>query len=132
MTTLTETWNGDANNVEHWSRGKSAFVWTLQILSAALFLFAGTHKLAGGEDMVQAFGAIGLGQWFRYFTGVLEIAGAIALIIPSLALYGSIALIVTMVGAVATHVFIIGGNPAAAAVLLVVNGLIAWNRVSRS
>jgi uncharacterized membrane protein YphA (DoxX/SURF4 family) len=97
-----------------------------------MFLFAGTHKLTGGEDMVQAFATIGLGQWFRYFTGVLEITGAVALLIPSLALYGAAALIITMIGAVTTHLFIIGGNPAPAAVLLAVNGIIAWVRGSRS
>jgi uncharacterized membrane protein YphA (DoxX/SURF4 family) len=118
--------------VARWSRGKSAFVWTLQILSSAMFLFAGAHKLTGGEDMVQAFATIGIGQWFRYFTGILEIAGGIALLVPSLALYGATALIVTMTGAVITHLFVIGGNPAPAAVLLVVNGIIAWTRGSRS
>ncbi|HEY1911266.1 MAG TPA: DoxX family protein [Vicinamibacterales bacterium] len=132
MTTLTQTWHGDGNDVARRSRGKSAFVWTLQVLSAAMFLFAGTHKLTGGEDMVQAFATIGIGQWFRYFTGILEIAGAIALLVPSLALYGATALILTMTGAVITHLFIIGGNPAPAAVLLLVNGIIAWTRGSRS
>jgi putative oxidoreductase len=132
MTTLTQTWNESGNDAAGRSRGKVAFVWTLQILSAAMFLFAGAHKLAGGEDMVQAFAAIGIGQWFRYLTGVLEITGAIALLVPSLAFYGATALIVTMIGAVITHLFIIGGNPAPAVVLLIVNGVIAWTRGSRS
>ncbi len=82
MTTLTQTWNQSENDAARWSRGKAAFAWTLQILSAAMFLFAGTHKLAGGEDMVQAFATIGIGQWFRYFTALLEIAGAITLLRP--------------------------------------------------
>jgi putative oxidoreductase len=132
MTTLIQTWNESGNDAARRSRGKLALVWTLQILSAAMFLFAGAHKLAGGEDMVQAFATIGIGQWFRYVTGILEITGALALLVPSLAFYGATALLVTMIGAVTTHLFIIGGNPAPAAMLLVVNGIIAWARGSRS
>ncbi len=42
----------------------------------------GFTKLAGNEQMVALFEAIGVGQWFRYLTGSLEVAGAILLVIP--------------------------------------------------
>jgi putative oxidoreductase len=132
MTTMTQTWNGRGSEAARRSRGLTALLGTLQILSAAMFLFAGSHKLTGGEDMVQAFATIGLGQWFRYFTGVLEVASAIALLIPAVAAYGAAALAVTMVGAIITHLFIIGGNPAPAIVLLVFTATIAWFRGMRS
>lgn len=34
--------------------------------------------------MVELFNEIGLGQWFRYLTGGLEVVGAVALLIPRL------------------------------------------------
>ncbi len=37
-------------------------LWVLQILGAAMFLMAGGNKLAGNEQMVGMFEAIGVGQ----------------------------------------------------------------------
>jgi putative oxidoreductase len=67
--------------------------------------------------MVQTFGLLGLGQWFRYFTGTIEIVSAVLLFIPGLALYGALAAAVTMTGAVIAHVAVLGGSPVPAAVL---------------
>jgi uncharacterized membrane protein YphA (DoxX/SURF4 family) len=122
MTTLTLTK----------TRGRSvtAVAWTLQIACAALILFAGGTKLAGAPVMVQLFEAIGVGQWFRYVTGGIEVLGAVLLLVPSLAVYGAIALAVTMVGAVATHLFVIGGSPVVAIVLFGATAAIVWLRRS--
>jgi len=106
----------------------NAVVWTLQVLAAAMFLFAGTSKLAGAPLAVQQFGVIGIGQWFRYVTGTIEVVGAVLLLLPSLARFGALALAVTMVGAIVTHFFIIGGNPAPAILLLAATTTIAWTR----
>ena len=110
---------------------RRAFVvvlWTLQIVSAALFLLSGALKLTGAPMMVQMFGTIGLGQWFRYVTGGLEVISAVLLLVPSLARFGALALAVTMVGAILTHLFIIGGNPAVPIALLAATATIAWVR----
>ena len=53
--------------------------WVLQILAAAMFLFAGGSKLTGQQAMVDTFGQIGLGQWFRYLTGIIEVGSAVLL-----------------------------------------------------
>jgi putative oxidoreductase len=128
MTALTQTWNG--TNVESTQRSRLVLgiLWTLQVGSAAMFLFAGGLKLAGVPLMVQEFGVIGLGQWFRYVTGTIEVVSAVLLLIPSVAAYGAAALAVTMVGAIATHLFIIGGSPAIPIVLLASTAAIAWAR----
>jgi putative oxidoreductase len=131
MTTLTQTWNGgEAVSVQR-SRWGIAGLWTLQIASAAMFLFAGTLKLASAPPMVQEFGLLGIGQWFRYLTGTIEVVSAALLLIPSLAGYGAAALAVTMVGAIATHLFILGGSPLAAIILLASTSTIAWARRDR-
>jgi putative oxidoreductase len=116
--TLARTRGGAAN----------AIAWTLQILCAVMFLFAGVSKLAGQPQMVETFQTIGLGQWFRYLTGIIEVGSALLLLVPSLAFFGAIALTVTMVGAVVTHLFVIGGSAAPAAVLLVAIGAVAFLR----
>jgi uncharacterized membrane protein YphA (DoxX/SURF4 family) len=110
--------------------GKAATIiaWMLQIVCAAMFLFAGGSKLAGAPMMVQTFDAIGVGQWFRYVTGVIEVTSAVLLLTPSLAFFGALALAATMVGAVITHLFVIGGSPAMPIVLLAATATIAWLR----
>jgi putative oxidoreductase len=130
MTTLMLRWNETAIDSPRRSRVVTGFLWTLQILSAAMFLMAGTLKLSGNPMMVQMFGAIGLGQWFRYLTGTIEVAGAVLLLIPAVATYGAIALAVTMIGAIFTHLFIVGGSPVAAIFLLASTATIAWVRRS--
>jgi putative oxidoreductase len=112
------------------SRGRVALValWVVQVAVAGMFLLAGGLKLAGLPAMVALFDAIGVGQWFRYVTGSIEVVSALALLVPSLAPFGALLLIPTMVGAIATHLFIVGGSPMDATVLLAGSLAIAWAR----
>jgi len=114
------------------SKGLNITLWVVQTGAAAMFLMAGANKLSGNEQMVGMFQAIGIGQWFRYLTGSLEIIGGLLLLVPSLAGVGGLLLTGVMVGAVMTHIFIIGGNPAMAIVLLVASAFVAWGRRDRT
>jgi uncharacterized membrane protein YphA (DoxX/SURF4 family) len=107
-------------------------LWVLQIGAAAMFLMAGFSKLSGAQQMVDMFNVIGLGQWFRYLTGAMEVAGALMLLIPRLSGVGALLLVGVMIGAVITHLFVIGGSPFMAIVLLVVSIIIAWGRLDRT
>jgi putative oxidoreductase len=102
--------------------------WALQGLVAAAFLAAGSAKLAGIPFMVDLFQQIGLGQWFRVVTGAVEVAGAVALLIPGLASVGALWLGGTMVGAVATHLFVLHTSPVPAIVLGLLNTAILYLR----
>ncbi len=110
------------------AKGLNIVLWILQILAAATFFLAGGSKLAGVAPMVEMFDRIGLGQWFRYLTGGLEVTGAILLLIPGTVVLGGALLVVTMVGAIATHLFILGGSPVPPIVLFVMVGTITWYR----
>ncbi len=105
--------------------------WTLQILAAFVFAAAGGAKLAGVERMVGVFAEIGVGQWFRYVTGALEVAGAALLLTSLTAFWGASLLACVMVGAVITHLAFIGGSPAPAIVLLCITTTIAGLRFPR-
>ncbi|HMF98840.1 MAG TPA: DoxX family protein [Vicinamibacterales bacterium] len=109
---------------------KNALLWVLSIVTAGMFVLAGTLKLAGVEMAVQLFATIGIGQWFRYFTGLLEITGAIGLFIAALAPFAALLLTAIMIGAITTHLFIVGGSPIAPIVLLASSLTIAWLRWS--
>lgn len=103
-------------------------LWILSGLLALAFLGAGGSKLAGAAEMVALFNTVGLGQWFRYLTGGLEVAGAIGLLIPRSAFYAAILLSLVMVGAIIAHFTVIGTFPAAPMVLLALSGTIAYLR----
>ena len=45
---------------------------------AIVFVFFGGLKFSSHSMYVRIFAQIGFGQWFRYVTGVIEIAGAVA------------------------------------------------------
>jgi putative oxidoreductase len=107
-------------------------LWILQIGAAGMFLMVGFLKLSGDAQLVGLFEAIGLGQWFRYLTGALEVAGAFLLLIPRTSGLGALMLFGVMIGAVVTHVFIVGGSPLMAIILLVVTGVVAWGRRQRT
>jgi putative oxidoreductase len=110
------------------NKGLNIVLWILQILAAAGFLLAGGSKLAGAEPMVAMFDKVGLGQWFRYLTGCIEVTGAILLLIPATVTPGGTLLVVTMAGAIATHLFILGGSPVPAMVLFVMVATVTWCR----
>jgi putative oxidoreductase len=89
------------------SRGKTIALWSLRILMAALFLFAAVMKLSGQPMMVDEFNTIGLGQWFRLLTGALEAAGAIAILLPSVSVFGAILLLAVDAGAFVAQIAIL-------------------------
>ena len=109
-------------------QGKLITLWILSGLVALAFVFVGGGKLAGAAAMVELFDKIGLGQWFRYITGLLEVSGGIGLLIPRYAFYAAILLDIVMIGAILTHVAVVGGSPAPAASLFVLSAIIAWQR----
>lgn len=107
-------------------RWKSAGLWVVRGLLALAFLGAGGAKLYGVPMMVQEFEHIGLGQWFRYATGALEVLGALLILTPSLAAFGALLLIGIMIGATFTHLFVIGGTAVPALVLLALSAIVAY------
>jgi len=111
-------------------RGRSGVValWGVQIALAVMFLLAGGSKLLGASGMVALFNTIGIGQWFRYVTGFVEVGSAIALLVPSIAVYGALALVPTMIGAVAAELFIVGDSAVPPAVLLLGAVGVVWAR----
>ena len=110
------------------SKGRIVTLWTLSGLAALAFIGVGGLKLAGVPAMVELFDKVGLGQWFRYLTGLLEAAGGIGLLFSRYAFYGAGLLCLVMVGAITAHLTVLGGSPAPAFVLLILSGTIAYLR----
>lgn len=97
--------------------------WILAILLAAIFLLAGVLKLIGHPSMVPLFEKLGIGMWFMYFTGALETAGGLVVLIPRLRFWAALVIAAVMVGATFTNLFLVPSP--ASAVLTVVLFLLA-------
>ena len=108
---------------------RNAAAWALSALLALVFLMTGGQKLIGGETpWVPAAAMQGYPAWFRLVVGVLEVAGAVALLIPAYANLAGVALALAMAAAVYTH--LVQGAPGALIpfALLVALLLVLWLR----
>ncbi|NKY43934.1 DoxX family protein [Nocardia cerradoensis] len=107
-------------------RIRNRVLWTLQIVLGLFFVIAsGLPKVVGQSDAVRIFHDIGWGDWFRYFTGLVEISGGIGLLVPRLSWLAAAGLSITMVCAAATQAFVMDA-PAGAIFPLVLMAVFAW------
>lgn len=82
-------------------------VWVLRALMAAFFLFAAFMKLTSQPAMIAEFDHVGLGQWFRFFTGALEVIGGIGVLIPRFSPFAALILLLVDIGAFVAQVTIL-------------------------
>jgi|SRR5690349_14093057 len=86
---------------------ESATRWALRISVALVFAGTGLEKFPSGPGYwVHVFDVIGLGQWFRYFTGVVETLGGLLFLIPRATTIGAALLIAAMLGAMTVQVIV--------------------------
>ena len=78
------------------SRQRLIAIWFLRVLLGLAFLTIGVAKLTGSLHTVQTFAAFGWGQWFRYLTGLLDLAGALLVFVPRWTFYGALLLSCTI------------------------------------
>jgi putative oxidoreductase len=101
-------------------------LWALRIVFAGVFVLVGVVKFPGeGGPWVRIFELIGFGQWFRYFTGVIEVLGGVLLLIPRATPFAAAMLAPTMVGALLTHVFLVGVGPQSVVATVLLIGVLA-------
>jgi putative oxidoreductase len=109
-------------------KGHLITLWTLSVMTALTFLGAGGSKLAGVPAMVEIFDKVGAGQWFRYFTCLLELTAGIGLLISRYAFYAAVALAVVMIGAIIAQLTVLAGSPGVPIALLVIIGVVGYLR----
>ncbi|MBA2618813.1 MAG: DoxX family protein [Rubrobacter sp.] len=112
------------------SRGRvlNIALWALQALLAIQFAMDGLVKVIGDPTMVEMFATTGIGQWFRYVVGTLELAGAVGVLVPRHSGLAALGLVCLMVGATLTNLFILDASPLLTIVLLVAAALVARGR----
>jgi putative oxidoreductase len=76
--------------------------------------------------MVQLFDAIGIGQWFRIFTGICELLTAILLLFPATIGIGALLGFGVMVGATIANIFILHHDFIHSSIPAIILALMAW------
>ncbi|TQF02794.1 DoxX family protein [Kitasatospora acidiphila] len=105
-------------------------VWTLRILLALFFALASAlPKLLALPAATTVFDAIGVGHWFMYLTGLVELAGAVGLLVRRLAGPAATALIIFLAFAFVTQLTAMHGeNAGTPFIFMAPLAVIAWNR----
>lgn len=102
--------------------------WLPRLGVAIAFLSIGWSKFEAHSTWIRTFNEIGFGDWFRYFTGAVQMLGAALVLIPRTFRIGIGILASTMIGAALIWIFLLhkpGNAPIPLIVLaaLVVVGL---------
>ena len=83
--------------------------WAIRVSIAVVFVLIGLDKFLPGPSAswVVIFNQIGFGQWFRYFTGIIEMVGGVLFLLPFTTTAGAAILAATMVGAMLTQAVVL-------------------------
>ena len=125
--TRTDATDAAVSKVGRKGRAGNIGLWVLQVLVAAMFAFAGYTKLVGDAQMAAS---MGFGLSGLHIVGVLEIAGAVGLLLRGVAGFAGVCLVALMVGATIDTIVMLGLSPliAAPVVTLILVTIIAWGR----
>jgi putative oxidoreductase len=82
--------------------------WVLRIGACGVFLGVGLSKFSSDSMWVKMFEQIGLGDWFRYLTGALQVTGGLLFLIRKTIYVGLVLAGGTMIGAIIVHLFVLG------------------------
>lgn len=90
-------------------RSDPATAWAIRLSIAVVFVLTGVDKFLPNSSTywIHVFGLIGLGDWFRYFTGIIEIVGGLLFLVPIATIGGAAILVVTMLGAMVVQAVVL-------------------------
>jgi len=80
----------------------------LRVLAAVIMLQTLYFKFTGQPESVYIFSKVGVEPWGRIATGIAELVASVLLLVPATTVIGALMGIGIMLGALATHLFILG------------------------
>jgi uncharacterized membrane protein YphA (DoxX/SURF4 family) len=80
----------------------------LRLVAAFIMLQTLYFKFTAQPESVYIFSQVGIEPWGRIATGVAELIASVLLLIPSTILLGAFMAIGIMLGAIVTHLFVLG------------------------
>ncbi|MEM1438710.1 MAG: DoxX family protein [Pseudomonadota bacterium] len=90
-------------------------IWLGMALVSLILIGGGLAKLAGQQEALGSFEALGLATGFATFVGIAELSGAVGLWIRQTSMWAAIGISIVMAGAIYYHVLftpLVGALPA--------------------
>jgi uncharacterized membrane protein YphA (DoxX/SURF4 family) len=87
---------------------KKLLLWICRILVAVILLQTLYFKFSAAPESVYIFSKVGMEPYGRIATGIAELIASILILIPKTSLYGALIALGVMIGAIATHLFVLG------------------------
>lgn len=84
------------------------FVLLLRIVAAVIMLQTLFFKFTGAEEARFIFTSLGIEPWGRWAVGISELIASILLILPSTQVLGALMAMGMMIGAILSHLFVLG------------------------
>lgn len=105
---------------------KTIGIWALRLIPAIIFLQTLFFKFTGAPEPIFIFDTLGVGDFGRYGTGIMELISAILLLIPSKTWMGAVLGVGIMAGAILSHLTVLGIEVMGDGGLLFMMGVVAF------
>lgn len=86
----------------------SIFIWIVKLLAVVILVQTLYFKFTGAEESVYIFSTLGIEPFGRIGSGIVELIASFLILIPRTTLLGALLGLGTMLGAIFSHLFILG------------------------
>ena len=86
----------------------SIFTWILKLIAVIILLQTLYFKFSGAEESIYIFSKLGVEPFGRIGSGIVELIASILILIPRTTLIGALIGASTMMGAIFSHLLILG------------------------
>ena len=86
----------------------SIFIWIIKLIAVVILVQTLYFKFTGAEESVYIFSTLGVEPYGRIGSGIVELIASILILIPRTTLLGALMALGTMVGAIFSHLFVLG------------------------
>jgi hypothetical protein len=86
----------------------NVFIWIIKLIAVIILVQTLFFKFTGAEESVYIFTKLGIEPFGRIGSGVVELIASILILIPRTTLLGALLAAGTMMGALMSHLFVLG------------------------
>jgi uncharacterized membrane protein YphA (DoxX/SURF4 family) len=88
--------------------GKPIFIWIVKLIAVIILVQTLFFKFTGADESIYIFTKLGIEPFGRIGSGIVELLASILILIPRTTLLGAIMGFGTMLGAIFSHLFVLG------------------------
>lgn len=86
----------------------TAFIWIIKLIAVIILVQTLFFKFTAAEESVYIFAKLGIEPFGRIGSGIVELIASILILIPRTTLVGALLAAGTMMGALVSHLFVLG------------------------